>query len=84
MYLILLIIIMITNTIISLIGNIGAGKSYLIDQIKYKFGENNIVILPESISEWTESFKNENNESIVAESEPEGSKQFAVQARSSA
>ena len=56
------------TTILSIEGNIGSGKSTIIDYLKKKYNKDNInneiVFLPEPVDEW-ETIKDEENNTIL-------------------
>ena len=53
------------NTVIwSVEGNIGSGKSTLIQLLKERNTDRNVIFIPEPVNEW-EKIKNENNENII-------------------
>lgn len=55
----------ITNTIISIEGNIGSGKSTLLSKLQEEFKDNkNVIFLKEPVDEW-EAFKDENGITIL-------------------
>lgn len=54
-----------TTTILSIEGNIGSGKSTIIDYLKEKYNSiNEIIFLPEPVDEW-ETIKDEENNTIL-------------------
>ncbi len=52
------------SLIISVEGNIGSGKSTILEYLKKKYNNDNIVFLQEPISEW-EKIKDDNNNTIL-------------------
>jgi len=53
-------------TIVSIEGNIGAGKTTLFEELKQKYADNPYCIfIDESIDEWTTKIKDQHNDSIL-------------------
>lgn len=52
------------SLIISIEGNIGSGKSTIIEYLKQKYSDSNIIFLPEPIEEW-DKIKDENDNTIL-------------------
>ena len=52
------------SLILSIEGNIGSGKSTIIDYLKENYNNDNIIFLPEPVNEW-ENIKDKNNNTIL-------------------
>lgn len=52
------------SLILSIEGNIGSGKSTIIDYLKENYKNKNIIFLPEPVNEW-ENIKDKNNNTIL-------------------
>ena len=52
------------SLILSIEGNIGSGKSTIIEYLKNNYNSNDIIFLPEPVNEW-ENIKDINNNTIL-------------------